>query len=359
MKKLILENISKLPSSFNRFFMILNQFPRLVYGSDYIKLSNKLKTEKYYNNEADLIKLINFCINEVPFYKKYKKVNSITEFKQQFDFINKEIVSDHFEDFKANSLDDNKFEIVTTGGTGGNPLKLLVPKNRYIVEPAVMHGMWNRVGFNHHTRAVIRNQKIDNRKDYVINPITKEVIFDWFRLNEVYFLKIYDVIKKFKIQYIHAYPSAAYEFSKVLYKHNLDVSFIKSFLSGSENIYKYQKNFIENQLKIPFYNWYGHSEKLVLGGYCKGTDHYHIESRYGYFELIDENGKPINTPGEIGEIVGTTINNFGMPLIRYRTDDFAEYVGEYCDICKKKGVLIKNIQGRWSGNKIYGADGSA
>jgi len=358
MKKFILENISKLPPSLNRMLMHLNQFPLLIYGIGYAKLYKILTTEKAYENESDLVKMINFCVNNVPFYKKYKKINSISEFQDQFDFIDKDIVSNNFESFKSNNLNIKNYEIVTTGGTGGNPLKLLVPKNRYIVELAVMHSMWYRVGFKNHIRAVIRNQRIENGKDYIVNPITKEVIFDGFRLNETNFLKAYQIIKKFKIQYIHAYPSAAYEFSKILHKYKLDVSFIKSFLSGSENVYKYQKDFIVNQLGVQFYSWYGHSEKLVLGGYCRGTDHYHMESRYGYFELINEKGKPINTPGEVGEIVGTTINNFGMPLIRYRTDDYAEYVGDYCDICQRKGVLVKNIQGRRNGNKIYGEDGS-
>lgn len=358
MKKILLNNISRLPLFTNKLLLKLNKYPNIIYGKEYEKFFKLLKEEKNYNNEADLVELINFSIDNVPFYEKYNKISNIEDFESQFKFIDKDIVSQNFGKFKSKKMNENDYEIVTTGGTGGNPLKLLVSKKRYIVELAVMHNMWSRVGFNHDIRAVIRNLKLEDDQDYIINPITKEVIFDGFRLNDLYFQKVYEIIKKFNISYIHAYPSAAYEFSKFIHRKNLDISFIKAFLCGSENIYKYQKDFIINQLGIKFYNWYGHSEKLVLGGYCTDEDTYHIEPRYGYFELINKEGKQIKTPGEIGEIVGTTINNYGMPLIRYKTDDFAEYVGDYCDKCKRHVTVIKNIQGRWSGNSIYGADGS-
>ena len=62
---------------------------------------------------------------------------------------------------------------------------------------------------------------------------------------------------------------------------------------------------------LEFLTFYGHSEKLILAWYCKYCKCSHVESSYGYFELIDEKGNVIKG-GEIGEIVGThlTIKNF-------------------------------------------------
>jgi phenylacetate-CoA ligase len=129
-------------------------------------------------------------------------------------------------------------------------------------------------------------------------------------------------------------------------------------LCSSEGILDFQKKLIVDELGIKLYSFYGHSEKLVSGGYCEYTDHYHIEPNYGFFELVDENNKPVLTSGEIGEITGTTLNNYGMPLIRYRTGDFAEYVGDHCEKCGRKMPVIKNIQGRWDKNQIFRKDGS-
>ena len=360
MKSIILDMVTRLPIGLNFQLMKLNKKASLVYGKEYIKYKKFVKNHsKKYDNSLDLINYVNHAIETVPYYKKrYQKINSVEEFQVQFRFIDKDIIANNLDDFLAEDMDKSKYILGTTGGTGGNPLKMYIPKNRYVVELGTMHNLWENVGFEHDIRAVIRNKRLADDVDYVINPITKEIIFDGFRLNEQYFQKIYEIVKKFKVPYIHAYPSTAYEFSRFIVENNLDTSYIKSFLSGSENVYTYRKDFIKEKAGINFYNWYGHSEKLVLGGYCKGSDNYHIEPTYGYFELIDEDGKSISTPGQIGEIVGTTLHNKGMPMIRYKTDDYAEYVGDYCEHCKRHVPLIKNIQGRWNGSKIYGADGS-
>ena len=132
-----------------------------------------------------------------------------------------------------------------------------------------------------------------------------------------------------------------------------EISFVKN-----QNIFDYQRDLIEKDLGIRFYNWYGHSEKLILAGYCEHTNLYHAEPTYGYFELIDENGEVIRKPGGFGEIVGTSFHNSGMPFIRYRTGDYAEYVGDECTVCGRRLPVFKNVKGRWSGDRIYNADGS-
>lgn len=359
MKKKILNMVQKLPIPVNFILMKLNCFPNFVYGKRYKEYKKILRVNRMnYDNSKELVAFVNFCIQNVPFYSKYKKIESISEFENQFDFIDKDIIAKNMDSLLSNNFNKSQYDIVTTGGTGGNPLKMYLPKKRYIIELATMHLLWENVGFNHDVRAVIRNKKLPSNTDFIINPITKEVIFDGFRLNDSYFKKIYDVMKKYKIAFVHAYPSSSYEFFKFIISNNLDFSFIKGFLSGSENVYEYQKEIFKKH-KVNFYNWYGHSEKLVLGGYCKGSDYYHIESTYGYFELIDEDGQVITEIGKVGEIVGTTLHNKGMPLIRYKTGDFAEYVGNYCEHCKRHVILVKNIQGRRNGLKIYGADGSS
>jgi phenylacetate-CoA ligase len=60
----------------------------------------------------------------------------------------------------------------------------------------------------------------------------------------------------------------------------------------------------------------------------------------------------------VGEIIGTSLHNPGMPFIRYRTGDYAEYVGNRCPACGRSLPVIRNIRGRWSGDRIYNADGT-
>lgn len=362
-KKQILNKISSFPNWLNIILLKLNIFGGRVYGRAYIKYKKELQANNYYkyDNTNDLLNIVNFAIKNVPYYRnKYGnlEIKSRKEFQEKIGFIDKDIVMQKPENFIADNIDHSKYIKGTTGGTSGKPLQLIIPKNRHIFELATMHTMWENTGWKYNKRAVIRNTHLPKNRDYIINPITKEYIFDGFRLDNEYMHVIYNLIKKKKIKFIHAYPSVAYQFSVFLKNSKLDTSFIKAFFSGSENIFDYQKELIQNKLGIRFYNWYGHSEKLVLGGYCKESDFYHLEPTYGYFELIDNNEDLITTVGEKGEIVGTTLKNNGMPLIKYKTGDFAEYLGNACPHCKRQLPIIKNIQGRWSGEKIYNKDGT-
>jgi phenylacetate-CoA ligase len=359
-KEKILKNIISLPIEVNKSLLRLNFVPELLYGKSYIKRRKFLNKEKEGLSERKFIDFVNDSITHTPFYSNLYQtpISSIEEFSKTIGFINRNILIDHFEDLISSNISTAKFLEVTTGGTSGKPARFLIPKNRHIIELSTMHEMWARTGWNYHTRAVLRNHKVPKDKIFLVNPITREFIFDNFRLNSQYVRQIYRTLLKYNIRFVHAYPSAAYQFCLLCKEQGLNLSFIKAFLCGSEGVIDLQKELIVDDLGLKLYSWYGHSEKLVLGGYCEYTDHYHIEPQYGFFELIGNNNNVINTPGEFGEIVGTTTNNNGMPLIRYRTGDYAEYVGDHCEKCGRKMHIIKNIQGRWDKNQIYKKDGS-
>jgi len=348
-----------LPNWFNQFLIDVN-VPGILLASRPMKKYRKFlkKSNDKYDNSQRLTEMVNYAISHIPYYQNLysDKINSIPEFQDKIGFIDKELIMDQHESFILPGLKSRDYDVVTTGGTSNKPLQMVVPKDRYVVEFSTLFHLWANTGFRNETRAVIRNHRLPADKNQVMNPVMNELIFDGFRLTPDYFEIIYDTIRKKKIRYIHCYPSTAYEFGKFLYYNKKDTSFISAILSGSENIFDSYKTMIRDNMGIPFYNWYGHSEKLVLGGYCPGSEDYHIEPTYGYFELIDENGKDITEPGKTGEIVGTTLNNRHMPLLRYRTGDFAEYSGGYCPECRRHLPLIKNIRGRWSGERVYNRD---
>ncbi len=340
----------------------LNIFYPNFLGLKYVKYAFFLKKVRFNNfNPFPLLsKTVIKSATSMLFYKDYSKfnINNIKDFESSIPFINKSIVMNSINEFTSPSLLKIKYDKGTTGGTSGKPLQLIMPKDRYIVEFNTFFSIWNEYGWNGHLRGVIRNKLLNKDKTFIVNPLTKEVIFDGFRTDDIYYESIYQSLKSLKISFIQAYPSSAYQFSLFLSKYNKDVRFIRAFLCSSEGVTKLQKELITGELGIPICEVYGLSEKLIIGGPCKGNEAFHIEPTYGYFELINEDGLNIKNPGEVGEMVGTSFHNDLMPLIRYKTGDFAEYVGNYCSSCNRHLTLIKNIQGRWELNKIFLSDGT-
>lgn len=361
-KNYILKTIPRMPNPVNRALLALNRDPDRVYGGRYRSYREFLRdTHLEYDPVPKLLQSVREAVARVPYYRRRYAgciPENLSAFEKEFGFIDKETILADYPSFMAEGVDLSGYDRGTTGGTSGRPLQLIAPRDRYVVEMATMHSLWARAGYRFDLRAVIRNHRLRDGEVYRINPITREIVFDGFRLNSDYFAQIYRTIARFSVRFIHCYPSTAHEFAAFLLDGKLDVSGITAFLSGSENIFDYQRELIQQRLGIRFYNWYGHSEKLVLAGYCPGTDHYHVEPSYGYFELVDESGRVVREPGASGEIVGTSFHNPGMPLIRYRTGDFAEYVGDGCAFCGRRVPLIKAIRGRWSGDRVYNADGS-
>ena len=114
-----------------------------------------------------------------------------------------------------------------------------------------------------------------------------------------------------------------------------------------------QRHFVEQELCIPIYSSYGHSEKLIMAGSTPNhATEYSIEEAYGYCELLNDENQIINDIGIAGELVGTTFTNRYFPLIRYKTGDYSEYT-QYTH----KERRIGTVQGHWDKSIIYRADG--
>ena len=333
------------PTWINSFLLKLNILGPYSYGLAYVKFKKGIKE---IDEREKLLEIVRFAIAYVPYYrKKYKdvRINNIDDFKSKIAFIDKDEVMSHWEDFLADGIDIKKMNVCTTGGTSGKALKIVQPRSRYVWELAFMHTIWQSCGWNYNIRAVIRNHHLGGR-DYIINPITKEVIFDAFNTSDSYYRLIYEVINKYKISYIHSYPSAAFLFCKKMLSAGLDISFINAFICGSEGITEVQNVFFKKH-NIKICTWYGHSEKLILAGKDEKQGFFTPQKGYGFAEIIDDSDTGY------GEMVGTTLYNNVFPLIRYKTGDWAYYHND-----KNGNIEIEKIIGRWNKSIIYKIDGT-
>lgn len=286
--------------------------------------------------------------------KFYEYLNDVPIEIEKVPFINKEIVLNFFDQM---IIEKSGADYVTTGGTSGKPLGFYINKNRKGFEWFWMTNNWSKVGFTlEDYRAVLRNHKLKSKR-FLIDPLVREFRYNNFSLNDSYIDFVIEHSLQNNIKFLHAYPSAAYMVAKRIKKMKNKFSF-NTFLCGSETVFPFQKELIQNELKIRMYSFYGQTEKLILAGEEAFCENYHSNPFYGITEVIDESGKVVKTPGVLGELVGTGFINTKMPFIRYKTGDISEYVGETCPNCGFIGVTFKNVQGR-KGDKIYKSDGSA
>jgi phenylacetate-CoA ligase len=159
--------------------------------------------------------------------------------------------------------------------------------------------------------------------------------------------------------FLHVYPSSVATLARFCRRAGVrPPGNISSIIAESENVYPEQRKMVEEVFGCRYFSCYGHTEKLILGAECEHSTDYHIWPTYGYFELLDTRGNPVTTPGERGEIVGTGFINTVMPFIRYRTGDWATYVGDRCEACGREHVIIRDIRGHRIQEVLVASDGS-
>ncbi len=104
---------------------------------------------------------------------------------------------------------------------------------------------------------------------------------------------------------------------------------------------------IEGQMDLLAFNNYGLSEVIGPGvsGECPARTGMHIQEDHFLVECIDpETLRPVE-PGQVGELVFTTLTKQAMPIIRYRTRDLARLDRAPCP-CGRTTVRMSRVIGR-------------
>lgn len=122
---------------------------------------------------------------------------------------------------------------------------------------------------------------------------------------------------------------------------------LKKGIIGSERWGEKMRKRIGEELGIELYDIYGLTEIYGpgIGINCKADSAMHIWNDFVYVEVIDPETGELVPDGESGEIVLTTLQKEGAPLIRFRTHDLSRIVPGECS-CGSKHPRIDIITGR-------------
>ena len=71
----------------------------------------------------------------------------------------------------------------------------------------------------------------------------------------------------------------------------------------------------------------------------------HVIPAVGILEIVQQDGSPCQ-PGQVGEMVATSLLNNAMPLIRYRLGDYAAWAKDQNCSCGSCYPIITKLEGR-------------
>ena len=282
---------------------------------------------------------------------------------QRLPMIDRHTISNHLDAMRIEGSRWRQIDAVSTGGTGGSPLHFYIGAGRSAIEYAYLCAGWMRAGFRPGMPlAVFRGRLVPPdarglRHSY--DSILRHHYYSGFHLDDRNIERYLTHVESLGPCYLHVYPSSAGALSRYIRRSGRrPPANVRGILSESEILYPNQRVLIENTFGRACFSSYGQTEKVVAATGCEGSTLYHVWPTYGLFELIDDYGRPVTTPGQRGEIVGTSFINDVVPFIRYRTGDFATYVSHRCNTCGREQPILAEILGHRTQECLVAGDGT-
>ena len=118
----------------------------------------------------------------------------------------------------------------------------------------------------------------------------------------------------------------------------------KAVMSSAQQLTDSTRIQIESQFGAKVLDKYGSREFSGIAYQCLESPHHHVQDESYIVEILVD-GRPAKV-GEVGEVVITDLNNFSMPLIRYRIGDMAIAVEQKICECGRPHSQIGAISGR-------------
>ena len=291
---------------------------------------------------ADLFKKLELDISSVQGYDEFRKIPITT----------KEDLQLHNEDFICVSKEDI-IDYVTTSGTLGKPVSM---------------------GLN---EADLQRLTTNEYESFKLAGVNKEDVVQItttldrrFMAGLAYFLGLrklgagivrtgsglpqlqWDSIERFKPKYLIAVPSFLLKMVEYAQLNNIEYkkSSIKAAICIGEPVRKvdYEINMLGARLKelwdIEIFSTYASTEMATAFTECKFHRGNHLQPELIFTEILDQEGKHV-LPGEIGELVITSLQTETMPLLRFATGDMLTFTEEPCP-CGRNTQRLSPVVGR-------------
>ena len=327
----------------------------------YLDYQNLQKSQYLSNEELKqfqlykLKKILRHAYGNVPYYKKKFEQNQIItrDFKSLDDlnkisYLEKSVLKKNYNlEIFSQNIDLSKIYKITTSGSTGEPMKIYVDNKQLEMRFATTLRGHEWAGWKIGMKSIrLWHQTIGMNWVQILKEkfdafLMRRAFFPAYGFDEKLALKLFKKISKDKNIIIDGYAESFNYLNKILKNNSLK---LKSIISSAQILPKHIKKEIERKFNTTVFDKYGSREFSGIA-YENDEQNGHLVQMESYIvEIIKENKKA--EPGEIGEVVITDLNNFVMPIIRYRIGDLAEVISVNYDSCKIKMDRIGDIYGR-------------
>ncbi|MFH1403060.1 MAG: hypothetical protein ABIH11_02190 [Candidatus Altiarchaeota archaeon] len=306
-----------------------------LYPASIIKLRLFLEKSQWFTEEMlreyqfkRLMIILDHAYRKVPYYRRMfdKEGIRVKDVKQLEDIeriphLTKDMVKDNFESLQAVDIENYGPQLNRTTGTTGEPVNFFLDKTSNILEFCYYWRYWSWAGYSIYTPfAEFSLHHFLGKKDGLMDysHMTRRLTLNPAQMSYDRIDDFVDIIRKYKPVFLKGSPSTIYMFALLTRRRGHELSFKAVFTTG-ELVIPSHRETIEKTFKCTLIDSYGHMERTVAVSQCPEKS-YHINSEYGIMEVM-ENPKLSSRHKRVGNVLGTSLHNFAMPLIRYEIGD--------------------------------------
>ncbi len=143
--------------------------------------------------------------------------------------------------------------------------------------------------------------------------------------------------------YLISLPSNLLVLARLCLEQGVALPGLQQVMTVGEPVTAALRDLVRQAWDVPLKDSYSCEEAGYLAMQCPEHEVLHVQSENLLLEVVGDDGRPCG-PGEVGQVLVTSLHNFATPLIRYALGDLAE-VGAPC-ACGRGLPVIARVLGR-------------
>lgn len=247
-----------------------------------------------------------------------------------------------------------------TSGSTGTPIATIwkcLEKRNVLALREVRSAGWAGVSFKE-PRATFSGRMVEPDPEskgpyYRFNLIENQAYLSAFHLRPDTARFYVEALRKHRIQWLTGYAVSYYLLAKFMLSQGIKATPLKAVITTSEKLTLKMREIMEAAYGCKVYEEYSSVETALFASECE-HGRLHVSPDVAVVEILNAAGLPCE-PGEVGEVVTTSLIHEYQPLIRYRLGDLAAWDSQTCP-CGRAMPVLKEVVGRIE-DVVIGPDG--
>lgn len=299
--------------------------------------------------------VLEHCGQHVPFYQRLFREHGFDPAVRSLDALRqlppltKADLQQRQRELMAVNMPKREFLPNRSGGSSGIPTQFFLDSRCLDYARAAQYRYYSWIGLRYGDRQALlwgspldlsQARRLQRRvRSFFLNKLW----LDANQLNEPA-LEVYArELISFQPRILVGYATALWSFAEFALLRGLRFPSLLGAVSTAEVLPPQKRELIERGLGVKVYDRYGCGEMKDIAQQCGASPHSHVNADNVLVELLD--GDRPAAPGTVGEIVCTNLNNYAMPLIRYRLGDMGRAIDEACP-CGRGLPMMSLLSGR-------------